>query len=917
VRDGRYREERLKVETLRSAAVAYAARGWRVFPVQVRGKRPLFPKCQKNLDAEKAGEPETCKGGCGEFGHGLHDATSDPATVDAWWEVNPNANIGLHCGPGSGVWTLDVDTEAPKPRKAGGEICVSGLDALADLERAHGVLPATRRARTGRGGLHYLWRCPPGRKVGNKGTIVLPDGRRASIDVRAEGGYIVLAPSVHENGTPYRWLDEIEPTDAPAWLLDLVAPVAAERPARTAPARAVPEGSRERKYVAKVLDGVCADLAGMGEQEGSRHDFLFDKAHRLGGYIAGGYIDRGEVEQALYEAAAAAMGTGRDREIRRAIGQGLDIGQTKPLQVEDRPGYGPRELTPPAWLQDEEAPPYSDDEAPPERRGLRIVHPLPDVVDEDEVAAKRPGRRGVPSLDELAAGAIADGLADPGVNVLDATVPKINLTARQRVVVIGQAWRAVLSSNRIGQPRLFTQGGHLATIRRSEQGACIDLAGTANVNHLLYSSARWMRSKKAGRDDSTADGFIEVDAEDVPPFIAEDMVAAPAPELPVLEQVVYAPTFAADGKLLGEPGYHAEAHRWYEETRAIEPVPMTAAEARATLFDWLADFPFARDSDRAHAIALFLLPFVRDIVGVVTPVHLIEAPIPGTGKTLLARVLLSASMGREPALSPFDRDEKEVKKTITSMLIEGRHAVVFDNVKGRMDSPSFELATTAPRWADRILGVSGGVDVPIRAIWVVTANNLQMSPDLLRRSVRIRIVRLQEEAFDPAQARHPDIIGWTLENHSLLVSAGLKLVADWLLAGRPMSAATLGTYEDWSRVLGGILAHAGIPGFLADRDEFRDAADPVAAEWRMFVECWSKRHGTAFVTTKELLKLADEEELLGDVTRNHVNDARGMAFGRALAGKVDNVIAGHRLIRKRSGRDGYVLVPVAAKVGAS
>jgi hypothetical protein len=63
------------------------------------------------------------------------------------------------------------------------------------------------------------------------------------------------------------------------------------------------------------------------------------------------------------------------------------------------------------------------------------------------------------------------------------------------------------------------------------------------------------------------------------------------------------------------------------------------------MVELLGDFGFASEADRAHAIALGLLPLVRGWIEGSTPLHLIEAPLRGTGKTLLWRSLMAITIG--------------------------------------------------------------------------------------------------------------------------------------------------------------------------------------------------------------------------------------------------------------------------------
>ena len=168
-------------------ALAYARRGWAVFPLKERSKQPLIPK--------KFG------------GKGLLDATRDEPTVREWWRKWPAANIGVATGGSSGFFVVDIDPGH------GGE------EALMALIEAHGGWPETVFSRTGGGGVHYLFRAVPGLRNDQAGKL------GAGIDIRADGGYIAAPPSVHPSGRLYAWdvdhhPDDLALAEAPAWLLE-------------------------------------------------------------------------------------------------------------------------------------------------------------------------------------------------------------------------------------------------------------------------------------------------------------------------------------------------------------------------------------------------------------------------------------------------------------------------------------------------------------------------------------------------------------------------------------------------------------------------------------------------------------------------------------------------------------------------
>ncbi len=136
-------------------------------------------------------------------------ASSDPDTVRAWWRRWPAANMGVPTGAVSGIVVLDVD----------GEI---GAASLAELERKHGPLPKTFSSLTGGGGQHFLFLHNPRHPIRNKARFL----GFAGIDVRGDGGYVVVPPSIHASGRSYTWKPRSGPHDPdvplaelPEWML--------------------------------------------------------------------------------------------------------------------------------------------------------------------------------------------------------------------------------------------------------------------------------------------------------------------------------------------------------------------------------------------------------------------------------------------------------------------------------------------------------------------------------------------------------------------------------------------------------------------------------------------------------------------------------------------------------------------------
>ena len=163
------------------AALAYAAQGWPVFPCKPLDKRPFTP-------------------------HGFKDATTDTEQITAQWKKKLDAMIGVPMGARTGVFCVDLD------RKPGGE---DGVATWAKLESEHGQAPETRTHETPSTGRHLLFKWQNGIR-----NIPL-DGLAPGIEIKGEGGYIIVPPSVMADGKEYKSNDAAI-ADAPDWLLQLI-----------------------------------------------------------------------------------------------------------------------------------------------------------------------------------------------------------------------------------------------------------------------------------------------------------------------------------------------------------------------------------------------------------------------------------------------------------------------------------------------------------------------------------------------------------------------------------------------------------------------------------------------------------------------------------------------------------------------
>ena len=470
------------------------------------------------------------------------------------------------------------------------------------------------------------------------------------------------------------------------------------------------------------------------------------------------------------------------------------------------------------------------------------------------------------------------------------TLPEIYADEQDLRIITAQAWAALNAIN-TAEPFMFRQGGALVRIETMDGGKPIfrELSTTV-IRHEMARAAVWwgMRGPKAEKVRKVV----------VPPeVVCQDVLATPSPPLPEVIRIAECPVFGPDWALKTTSGYHASARAYcvipndvIVPALSTSPSSEDIVRARSLVMDeLLGDFPFASPADRANALALFLLSFVRDAINGPTPLHVVESPTVGTGKGLLVDALLRPSCGRGVAVMAQCRDGDEWRKRITAALRSGHAAIQIDNVTLPLDAGELAMALTIPNWSDRLLGSSQTVSYPVRCAWALTANNPVLSTEMARRSIRIRLDSKTDRPWEREEFRHRELMGWVDDHRGELIWAGLTMIRSWIAASQPgFSGKMLGSFEGWSRILGGVIEHIKVPGFLGNLSEFYDVADTEGAAWRSFVEGWWETFGMEQVGTADLFVIALETE---GMELGQGNDkSQRTVFGKALGRQRDRVI---------------------------
>jgi len=504
----------------------------------------------------------------------------------------------------------------------------------------------------------------------------------------------------------------------------------------------------------------------------------------------------------------------------------------------------------------------------------------------------------------------ATGIAGAGAGAQATELPIINRYGRRLRELVDDGLDSLARLNQAG-PQVFDRAGALARIKWIDGAAQIEIFDPDSLVLTLDRAANWIKDDGAKQQKT-----------EPPERVVRSMLKMARYQFPSLRGIANAPFFASDGRLVAALGYDPAsgifldpagltlsgqrelpgmggAHRG-SQTAVLDAIPErpSAEYVRMAVTylsgELLADFPFATPADHANAIGLLLTPFVRPMVEGPVPLHVIDSPQVGTGKSLLASVVHIIATGRN-APTGFERFERsEAGKAITAMLLEAPPIILLDNVSRHLMSGAFAAALTADTWTDRVLGASRMVKVENRAVWIATGNNLTLSSELRRRSVEIRLDAKMERPDERASFRHPDLKQWARGNRAALAHSALTLIQNWIALGQPPAPGKpLASFEGWWRVIGGILAAAGSEGFLANTERFRERADPDAKNWRRFIGEWAKQHGESPVTVSDLMAIA--QGLIPESLGSGTERSQHTRLGRALTKREGQIFAGWRI----------------------
>ncbi len=398
--------------------------------------------------------------------------------------------------------------------------------------------------------------------------------------------------------------------------------------------------------------------------------------------------------------------------------------------------------------------------------------------------------------------------------------------------------------------------------------------------------------------------------------LANSVLANSSWDFPYLAGIINAPMIREDGSILDCPGYDESTGFYYVPSEDLELPEIldkltqndAIEAANFILNEILIDFPFVDDASRDNMIAAFLSPVVRPMIKGCIPICLIDKPSPGTGASKLVELVSLVTTGVNMGAVATPRgDEEEWKKLITSLLREGPSLICLDNIESDIKSGNLASVLTSSIWKSRLLGTSESVEYPNKACWYATGNKLVLDGDIPRRGYLIQLDAKLEHPWERKTNtfKRSNINQWVKNNRGLILSKLLIMASAWVQAGKPTKGTdkTIGNFEDWTDIIGGILKFAGLNNFLGNLDTLYE--NVATDNWTPFLTMWASLYGDRELKSSEICEMLEKEEFFNCIPETISRKITGIKskdateVGKILVRQVGVRCNGLRLVKSK------------------
>ena len=472
----------------------------------------------------------------------------------------------------------------------------------------------------------------------------------------------------------------------------------------------------------------------------------------------------------------------------------------------------------------------------------------------DKAVGGTPAAPGVTSVTGVtgvtASAGLSPGTAAPQATAAPAAaraphvLPTIRLVDGQLPRAVGETERAMTSAGM----EIFSRAGALVyPVSETRMAAGGRKTATARLSTFITDSfiepvaeaaifQRWSVRRSA---------WIDID----PPLQLVRMVLSRERRwaFPHVSGIITTPTLRPDGSLLAAPGYDPRSELYLLPSLQMPPIPErpTRQDAQAALEklrDLFREFSFQdkeasgleKKLNRSVAISGLLTALLRGSLPT-SPVYLVRASTPGTGKSYLVDVISMVTTGQFCPVITTSKNAEETEKRIGSILLSGIPIVSLDNCIHDLDGELLCQLTERPVIRIRILGRSEMPPCECHTAVFATGNNITFKGDMVRRGLVCNLEALDERP--ELREFQDDALDIAAANRGTYVAAALTIVRAYLAAGSPKVCPPFGSYTAWSEMVRGPLIWLGEPDPVISMQGIRDE-DAELSNIREFFGLW-------------------------------------------------------------------------------
>jgi hypothetical protein len=316
---------------------------------------------------------------------------------------------------------------------------------------------------------------------------------------------------------------------------------------------------------------------------------------------------------------------------------------------------------------------------------------------------------------------------------------------------------------------------------------------------------------------------------------------------PHVSGIITTPTLRPDGSLLATPGYDSRSELYLLPSLQLPPITAHPTRQDALvgldkLKHLFREFSF-QDKDgkglekrlnRSVAISGLLTALLRGSMPT-SPIYLIRASTPGTGKSYLVDVISMVATGQFCPVITTSKSADETEKRIGSILLSGIPLVSLDNCVHDLGGELLCQLTERPVIRIRVLGRSEMPLCECHTAVFATGNNITFKGDMVRRGLVCNLEALDERP--ELRQFQDDALDVVAADRGAYVAAALTVVRAYLCAGSPRVCPSVGSYAAWSTMVRSPLIWLGELDPMISMEGLRDE-DVELANIREFFGLW-------------------------------------------------------------------------------